>query len=88
MNALRNILVLMEPGSEAQPAFDAALLLARRGGGRLELLMTDYQDLHTAYFSPPTATLQEFHETVMAAHRAVLERYSARASAERSRASR
>jgi len=82
VNALRNILVLMEPGSEAQPAFDAALLLARRAGARLELLMTDYQDLHTAYFSPPTATLQEFHETVMAAHHAVLERYSARAAAE------
>ena len=54
MDALRNILVLMEPGSESQPAFDAALLLARRFGARLELLMTDYQDLHAAYFSPPT----------------------------------
>jgi universal stress protein E len=82
VNALRDILVLMEPGSEAQPAFDAALLLARRDGARLELLMTDYQDLHTAYFSPPTASLQEFHETVMAAHHAVLKRYSARAAAE------
>ena len=79
MEALRNILVLMEPGSEAQPAFDAALLLARRVGARLELLMSDYQDLHAAYFSPPTATVQEFHDTVMSAHRAVLEKYARRA---------
>jgi universal stress protein E len=69
----------MEPGSEAQPAFDAALLLARRFGARLELLMSDYQDLHAAYFSPPTATVQEFHDAVMSAHRAVLEKYARRA---------
>jgi len=76
VDALRNILVLMEPGSESQPAFDAALLLARRFGARLELLMADYQDLHAAYFSPPTATVQEFHDAVMSAHRAVLEKYA------------
>jgi universal stress protein E len=81
MEALRNILVLMEPGSEAQPAFDAALVLARRFGARLELLMSDYQDLHAAYFSPPSATVQEFHDAVMSAHRAVLESYVRRAEA-------
>ena len=81
MEALRNILVLMEPGIESQPAFDAALLLARRFGARLELLMTDYQDLHAAYFQPPTATVQQFHDSVMAAHRAVLERYEQLAAA-------
>jgi len=80
MDALRNILVLMEPGSESQPAFDAALVLARRFGARLELLMVDYQDLHAAYFSPPTATLQEFHDSVMAAHHHVLERYTKQAA--------
>lgn len=80
MEALRNILVLMEPGSESQPAFDAALLLARRFGARLELLMSDYQDLHAAYFSPPRATVQEFRDAVMSAHRAVLEKYVARAA--------
>jgi universal stress protein E len=82
MEALRNILVLMDPGSEAQPAFDAALLLARRFGARLELLMSDYQDLHAAYFSPSTATVQEFHDAVMSAHRAVLEKYARRAEEE------
>jgi universal stress protein E len=81
VDALRNILVLMEPGSESQPAFDAALLLARRFGARLELLMTDYQDLHAAYFSPPSATVQEFHDAVMSAHRAVLEKYAKQAEA-------
>ena len=81
MDALRNILVLMEPGSESQPAFDAALLLARRFGARLELLMTDYQDLHAAYFSPPSATVQEFHDAVMSAHRAVLEKYAKQSKA-------
>lgn len=81
MEALRNILVLMEPGSEAQPAFDAALVLARRFGARLELLMSDYQDLHAAYFSPPAATVQEFHDAVMSAHRAVLEKFVQRAEA-------
>ena len=79
MDALRNILVLMEPGSEAQPAFDAALTLAQRFGARLELLMSDYQDLHAAYFAPPSATVQEFQDTVMSAHRAVLESYVKRA---------
>jgi universal stress protein E len=80
MDALRNILVLMDPGAESQPGFEAALLLARRFGARLELLMVDYQDLHAAYFSPPTATLQEFHDSVMASHHHVLERYSKRAA--------
>jgi universal stress protein E len=80
MDALRNILVLMEPGSESQPAFDAALVLARRFGARLELLMVDYQDLHAAHFSPPTATLQEFHDSVMASHHHVLERYTKQAA--------
>jgi universal stress protein E len=81
MEALRNILVVMEPGSELQPAFDAALLLAQRCGARLELLMSDYQDLHAAYFSPPSASAQEFHAAVMSAHRAVLEKYVQRAEA-------
>lgn len=81
MDALRNILVLMEPGSEVQPAFDAALTLAQRFGARLELLMNDYQDLHAAYFAPPSATVQEFHDAVMSAHRAVLESYVRRAEA-------
>jgi universal stress protein E len=82
VDALRNILVLTEPGSEAQPAFEAALLLARRFGARLELLMVDYQDLHAAYFTPATATVQEFHDSVLAAHRQVLERLAARAERE------
>jgi universal stress protein E len=80
MDALRNMLVLMEPGSETQPAFEAALGLAQRFEARLELLIADFQDLHTAYFSPPSATQQEFQDTVLAGHRAVLDRYSARAA--------
>lgn len=75
MNALRNILVLMDPGTEAQPAFDAALRLARASGARLELLATEYHDLHAGYFEPLTATVQEFHDSVLAARRAMLERY-------------
>jgi universal stress protein E len=80
MDALENILVLMEPRGETQPAFDAALELARRYGARLELLVADFQDLHAGYFSPPTATLQEFHDEVLAGHRAMLERYVKRAA--------
>ena len=75
MQALRNILVLMDPGGEAQPAFDAALSLARRFGARLELLMSDYQDLHAAYFAPATASVNEFRDAVLSAHHAVLEKY-------------
>ena len=82
MDALRNILVLMEPHGESQPAFDAALELARRYDARLELLVADFQDLHAAYFVPATATLQEFHGSVMAGHRAMLERYVKRAADE------
>jgi universal stress protein E len=75
MEALRNILVVMEPGADSQPAFDAAMVLARRHGSRLELLLAVFQDLHVAYFEPMTATLQEFHDSIMAGHRAMLERY-------------
>jgi universal stress protein E len=75
MDSLKNILVLMEPASEAQPAFDAALVLAKCFGSRMELLIGEFQDLHAAYFDPMTATLQEFHDTVMAGHRAMLERH-------------
>lgn len=81
MASLDNILVLMEPGRESQPAFDAAVTLARRFESRLELLTVDYQDLHPGYFAPPTATLQEFHDSVTAAHRVELERAAQRASA-------
>jgi len=82
MDSLRNILVLMEPSAEAQPAFDAAMVLARRLGSRLELLVSEFQDLHAAYFDPMTATLQEFHDDVMAGHRAALERYVQAAAAQ------
>ena len=82
MDALRNILVLAEPGGETQPAFEAALLLAKRFGAQLELLTVDYQDLHPAYFTPATATLQDFHDSVMAAHRHALERMVTRAERE------
>ncbi len=75
MDALRTILVLMDPGAESQPAFDAAMVLAKRYGSRLELLIGVFQDLHVAYFEPMTATLQEFHDAIMAGHRAMLERY-------------
>jgi universal stress protein E len=79
MDALRNILVLMEPGAEAQPSFNAALTLARRFDARLELLMVDYQDLHPAYFSTPSASAQEFHDSVLSAHRQVLARHERQA---------
>ena len=75
MNALRNILVLMEPGAESQPAFDAAVTLAKRYGSSLELLIAVFQDLHPAYFEPMTATSLEYHDSIMAGHRAMLERY-------------
>ena len=75
MTALRNILVLMDPGAERQPAFDAALALARRTGARLELLVNEFQDLHLGYFEPMTATVQEFHDSLLAAHRKMLDEY-------------
>lgn len=83
MDALRNILVLMEPAADSpQPAFDAALTLAKRCGARLELLIGEFQDLHAAYFEPMTATLHEFHDTIMAGHRATLERHVQQAAEE------
>ncbi len=82
MNPLRNILTLMDPSGEEQPAFDAAMVLAKRFGSRLELLLSEFQDLHAAYFDPMTATLQEFHDAVMAGHRAALERSVQAAAAE------
>jgi universal stress protein E len=83
MDAPRNILVLMEPAADSpQPAFDAALTLAKRCGAKLELLIGEFQDLHAAYFEPMTATLHEFHDSVMAGHRALLERYVQQAAEE------
>ncbi len=82
MHPLRNILTLMEPSVEEQPAFDAAMVLAKRFGSRLELLVSEFQDLHAAYFDPMTATLQEFHDTVMSGHRTALERCVKAAAAE------
>jgi universal stress protein E len=82
MNPLRNILALMEPSTDAQPAFDAAMVLAKRFGSRLELLVSEFQDLHPAYFDPMTGMLQEFRDTAMASHRAALERFVQAAAAE------
>lgn len=82
MESIENILVLMEPRGATQPAFDAALELARRYEARLELLVVDFQDLHAGYFSPPAATVQQFHDEVLAGHRAMLEGYVKRAAAE------
>jgi universal stress protein E len=83
MEALRNILVLMEPVPDSpQPAFDAAVVLAKRCGASLELLVGEFQDLHPAYFEPMTATLHEFHDSIMARHRAMLERYVQQAAEE------
>lgn len=74
MEPIRNILALMEHSADEQPAFDAALVLAKRFGSGLELLLAEYQDFHAGYFDPMTATLQQFHDGVMAGHRAMLER--------------
>jgi universal stress protein E len=75
MELLRNMLVLMEHSAGEQPAFDAAMVLAKRFGSGLELLLVEFQDLHAEYFDPMTGALQEFHDTVMAGRRASLERY-------------
>ncbi len=82
MDSLRNILTLMEPSADEQPAFDAAMVLATRFGSELELLLAEFQDFHAGYFDPMTATLQEFHDGVMAGHRDLLERYVQAAAAE------
>ncbi len=82
MDALRNILVLLDPGAEKQPALDAAIALAKRCGSQLELLICEYQDLHADYYDPMTAILQEFHDSTMAGHRAALERFLKTAAAQ------
>jgi len=82
MEALRSILVLMEPALEQQVAFEAALPMARAFGASLHLLMTDYRDLHVSFYEPPAPGLVQFRESVQAAHRATLERCVERATAE------
>ena len=79
MQALRSILVLMEPALEQQVAFEAALPIARAFGASLHLLMTDYRDLHVSFYEPPAPGLVQFRESVQAAHRATLERCVERA---------
>lgn len=80
MDELRSILVLTEPAREDQPAFEAALGLARRFGARLHLFMSDYRDLHVSFYEPPAPGLVEYRESVLAAHRATLEHCAARAA--------
>jgi len=82
MNPLQNILTVMEPSTQEQPAFEAAMVLAKRFGSELELLLAEFQDFHAGYFDPLTATLQEVHDGVMAGHRALLERCVQAAAAE------
>ena len=82
MDSLRNILTLMEHSADEQPAFDAAMVLAKRFGSGLELLLTEFQDFHTGYFDPMTATLQEFHDGILAGDRALLDRYVQAAAAQ------
>jgi universal stress protein E len=79
MQALRSILVLMEPALEQQVAFEAALPIARAFGASLHLLMTDYRDLHVSFYEPPAPGLVQFRESVQTAHRAALERCVERA---------
>jgi universal stress protein E len=80
MEALRSILVLMEPALEQQAAFEAALPMARSFDARLHLLMTDYRDLHVSFYEPPAPGLVQFRESVQAAHRVTLERCVERAA--------
>jgi len=79
MQALRSILVLMEPALEQQVAFEAALPIARAFSASLHLLMTDYRDLHVSFYEPPAPGLVQFRESVQAAHRVALERCVERA---------
>lgn len=81
MEALRSILVLMEPALEQQAALEAALPIARSFNARLHLLMTDYRDLHVSFYEPPAPGLVQFRESVLAAHRTALERCVERAGA-------
>jgi universal stress protein E len=73
MDALRSILVLTEPAREDQPAFEAALGLARNFGARVHLFMSDYRDLHVSFYEPPAPGLVQYRESLLAAHRETLE---------------
>ena len=79
MQALRSILVLMEPALETQAAFEAALPIAGAFGASIHMLMTDYRDLHVSFYQPPAPGLVQFRESVQAAHRVTLERCVERA---------
>ena len=57
MESFSNILVLMEPEGEEQPAFDAALAFARCFGAKLDLFISDFQDLSAAYYAPMVASI-------------------------------
>lgn len=81
MDALRQILVLMEPSQEAQPAFVAALQIAERFGARLHLFMSDYRELNAAFFDMPTQVMADYQESLLRAHREVLDRHVQRAAA-------
>lgn len=81
METLTSILVLMEPAIEQQAAFEAALPMARSFGASLHLLMTDFRDLHVSFYEPPAPGLVQYRESVLASHRATLERCVERAGA-------
>lgn len=57
MLTLRKLLVMIEPGADAQPALDKAVKLARPAGAELELMICDHNSYleDGFYFDPPRA---------------------------------
>jgi len=80
MERPRRIAVLLEPDSEAQPAFDAALTVAARCGARLDLLVCEFKDMHFGWAPGPAGDRQQFREALLAGHHERLGQLVARAA--------
>jgi len=66
MQAIKRILVVIDPTSREQPAFEAALALGKTFGARLDLFACEYREAHARYHPVELSTVQHFHDSILA----------------------
>jgi len=66
MKDIRKILVVIDPASEEQPAFDAALTIAAACGAHLALFACEFRDAHIRYHPVELTVAQQFHDLIVA----------------------
>ncbi|HSN71667.1 MAG TPA: universal stress protein [Steroidobacteraceae bacterium] len=65
MKAIRNLLVVVDPTTEEQPAFEAGLAIAATSGARLDLFACEHRDAHVRYHPVELTVAQQFHDLIL-----------------------